>query len=328
MYKEEIYNVVIVANDAYIQHAGVMLTSLFLKNPDYNFRVFLLTDGISDGSYERISCLCSHFGNSIEILEPSKQLAFSKMDISTLNSENWSPMVFYKLFMPSILPLEVERCLFLDVDMVINDDIDSLYHWNLDDKIIAGVEDTIDIFDVKRKLGLDVIDDEYINSGVMVCNMVKWREKEKKSPILDFTLSIRDLIHNEQDVLALYFKGNMSYLPLRWNAVGWFFLRKPYVRDCYLREIPQVCANPGIVHYCLCIQPWYSDTNHPHAYMYKHYLKLYSSIVGFKVDMHFPRKTSLPPFNRRIRNKVDYILNCFNLRNNEYFYMPVKHIKL
>ena len=60
-------NVVIVADDGYIQHAGVMLTSLFETNKGCRIRVFLLTNGISDDNQRRLECLCKAYGNSIEI---------------------------------------------------------------------------------------------------------------------------------------------------------------------------------------------------------------------------------------------------------------------
>ena len=107
-------NVVIVADDGYIQHAGVMLTSLFETNKGCRIRVFLLTNGISDDNQRRLECLCKAYGNSIEICQPDSQLS-QYCDIDKLNSSNWSKMIYYKLFMPHILPLEVERCLFLDV---------------------------------------------------------------------------------------------------------------------------------------------------------------------------------------------------------------------
>ena len=41
------YNIVIVADERYIQHSAVMLTSLFYTNREKKFIIYLLTDGIS-----------------------------------------------------------------------------------------------------------------------------------------------------------------------------------------------------------------------------------------------------------------------------------------
>ena len=114
-----------------------MLTSLFETNKGCRIRVFLLTNGISDDNQRRLECLCKAYGNSIEICQPDSQLS-QYCDIDKLNSSNWSKMIYYKLFMPHILPLEVERCLFLDVDMVVVDNLNELYNIPLNPNAIIG----------------------------------------------------------------------------------------------------------------------------------------------------------------------------------------------
>lgn len=48
-----VYNIVIVANEAYIQHAAVMLCSLFETNKGKQFDIYLLTDGIKNVTIQR-----------------------------------------------------------------------------------------------------------------------------------------------------------------------------------------------------------------------------------------------------------------------------------
>lgn len=328
MATDSVYNIVLVANEEYVQHAGVMLTSLFSKNKGRHFRVFFLTDGISHVSQHRLEVLCSSFNSRLSIYEPEKNLLSNgrRIDIKSLNAGRWNPMIFYKLFIPSILPQDVDRCLFLDADMVINNDIAELYNINLCTNVIGGVEDSY-IFEHKSSLGLDPQNDCYINSGVMVCDIKKWRELEKVSPIFDFTLSVRDIIHNEQDVLALYFKGAIKYLPFKWNVVGWYYFRDPFFQKQPIPEILEARSCPGIIHYCLCVQPWFSDSDSPHAYAYIHYLKKYASVAGFKPDLNFPRKNAVS-VSTWIRTRVYKLLNDLNIRKDLMHIVSVEKINL
>ena len=127
--------------------------------------------------------------------------------------------------MPHILPLEVERCLFLDVDMVVVDNLNELYNISLNpNAIIAAVEDVISCLPRKDTLGLSETD-PYINSGVMVCDIARWREEENNHPIFDFVIELSNLFVNEQYVIATYMNGRIQLLPIKWIMVVCNYLR-------------------------------------------------------------------------------------------------------
>lgn len=307
-------NVVIVANDGYIQHSAVLLTSLFETNSQYNFRIFLFTDAVSEENRKRLERLCEEYGNSLEIYEPEKELVSShNFEISELPSGKWSTMIYYKLFMPLILPIEVDRCLFLDVDMVVVDDIGPLYKTEFEkNNIIGGVEDVISCTQRKLSLGLKV-EEPYINSGVMVCNITKWREEEKKRPIFDFVKEWSDRAINEQDDIAVYMRGRIQLLPIRWNMVSCNYLRQRYVFPKYYSQLTDARRHPAIHHYCMFVQPWYADCPHPYRHLYKKYLKIYAKKIGIKVDLSFPYKNAPKTIYQKFRNSVGRILNLFDI---------------
>ena len=305
-------NVVIVADEGYIQHAGVMLTSLFETNKGCRIRVFLLTNGISDDNQRRLECLCKAYGNSIEICQPDSQLS-QYCDIDKLNSSNWSKMIYYKLFMPHILPLEVERCLFLDVDMVVVDNLNELYNIPLNpNAIIAAVEDVISCLPRKDTLGLSETD-PYINSGVMVCDIARWREEENNHPIFDFVIEHSNVFVNEQDVIATYMKGRIQLLPIKWNMVGCNYLRKKFVFPKYYAELSDARKHPAIHHFCTLIQPWYADSPHPYKHLYTRYLGIYAHITGAPVNMKLPYKTKPKTFLQKVRHFIARTLNAFDI---------------
>ena len=91
--------------------------------------------------------------------------------------------MYLKLFMPLVIPQSEKRCLFLDVDMIVNDDIRSLYEMDLGGSALAATEDIPDCVQFRPRLNLKETD-YYINSGVMVCDLDLWRRLYNEKDIL------------------------------------------------------------------------------------------------------------------------------------------------
>lgn len=308
-----VYNIVIVANEAYIQHSAVMLCSLFDTNKDKQFDIYLLTDGIKDTTCARLQDLCTKYNSRLFVKLPEIELGKElNINLKDLPTGQWSTMMYYKLFMPLMLPQECDRCLFLDGDMVINDDIEQLYNWNLGNSIIAAAEDIPDCIKIKERLGLKQTD-KYINSGVMVCDLNAWRKKESLNPIFDFVKSVAGIIINEQDVIAMYFKDKLSFLPIRWNMTTFYFLRKPIIFDKYLKEIKQAQLFPGIIHYAAPIKPWFRDCMHPYRDKYRKFLNI--SEWPSKPMTYFNKLSTVG----RIKYNIRWFLNSINLKNDPFF---------
>jgi len=255
--------------------------------------------------------MCEKYHSRIDIL------TISDNEIKDLPVGQWSTMMYYKLFMPVILPRFVERCLFLDVDMIINDDIDSLYHWNLQGHVIAATEDIPDCVVIKERIGLNK-DDLYINAGVMVCDIVKWREMETEKPIFDFIRTVANRIVNEQDVLALYFKGLITLLPIRWNMVTFYYFREPKIFPKYQSELQAGKRDPGIIHFAAPIKPWFRDCQHPFKYLYKYFLK--KTVWGG--NYVFPYWENLT-WRQRVNKVVRKFLNKYGFIKDPLYLVPL-----
>ena len=225
--------------------------------------------------------------------------------------------MYFKLLIPQLLPSTEKRCLFLDVDMVVHDDITSLYEWNLGDKVIAAAEDMSDCVAFKPRLGLKDTD-LCINSGVMVCDLEKWRLMEQEQPIMTYATNIISIIVNEQDVLACYFRDKIALLPIRWNMTTFYFNRKPKIFSKYLPELEAAKRFPGIIHFAAPIKPWFKDCQHPYRKLYKKYLML----TPWK-KYHFPIFEQLTPWGR-VKKTIRNWLNSHNLMKDGIFTPPIK----
>ena len=178
------YNIVCIADEAYAQHTAVMLASLFSQNAEKQFRVFLMTYTMSEETKRKLQQVVNGHGE-LHILEDD----YSDSGIRVLKSETstkaWNPIMYLKLLIPQKLPIDVERFLFLDVDMIINHDIEKLYHTDLSGFTLAACDDYKFQQVHRDRLGLKK-SDLYVNSGVMVIDLKSWREKEQQCPMIQF----------------------------------------------------------------------------------------------------------------------------------------------
>ena len=261
-----IYNIVCISDENYIQHTAVMLCSLFENNIDKKFIIYLFTTGIKEDTQEKLQQLCKRYNAILECK------ICSIKELSALPVGQWNTIMYLKLLIPKLLPDNTDRCLFLDVDMIVNTNITPLYDIELNNLIIAAAEDMPDCIKYKKRLGLNQTK-AYINSGVMVCNLQKWREEEQKNPIIEYTKAISSIITNEQDVIALYFQDKIKLLPIKWNMTNFYFNREPKIFSKYLPQLKEARKHPGIIHFASPIKPWFKDCQHPYKNLYKFYLK-------------------------------------------------------
>lgn len=264
-----VYNIVCVADQAYAQHAAVMLTSLFETDREHRFRVFLLTYMMNAETKKRLYHIAGQYEHELHIIEDDYEYAgLEKMKVKT-----WNTIMYLKLLILNYLPKDAERCLFLDVDMIVNANLRELYEMKLDGCILAGCEDYLYSICHTQKLHL-CLEDKYINSGVMVMDLVKWQEKEEKNPVVEFLSKYRDIIGNDQDAIALYFRNEIKYLPYKWNATTFCFQRIPRIFPKYMKQLDEVRHRPCIIHFCEPVKPWFKECKHPYRGLYKKYLRM------------------------------------------------------
>ena len=308
-------NIVFITDDNYCQHAAVMLESLLQTNGECQFVFYCLSFSLKLGNKEKLSAI-SNKGSKIIFIEIKDDLGFLKKLETGADIKQWNPIMYLKCFMHLLLPISVDRLLFLDVDMVINHDIGELYKIDLKENIIAGVDGWKYSYLHKRRIGLDE-NGNYINSGVMIIDVTKWRDLEEKYRMSDFLLANKDIIINDQDALALYFKDKIAYIDQRWNVTSYWFEKKPRILDKYLGQLDDIRRNPYIIHFCEPIKPWFKECRHPYAYLYKKYLRLtpWSNYLYPTCGSHFGK----PAW----RYLVKQWLNDIGLRNDDWAMVKV-----
>ena len=140
----------------------------------------------------------------LQIMDPSMDELFVSAQLSKA--------AYYRLEMVKLLPDIVKKIIYLDCDLLVFKDIETLWSIDMENKPLAAVADLgimASSKDAKKKeqsLGIKV-GEPYFNSGMLIVDVEKWREANYADLVKEAAIS-HDYQHHDQDALNGVFYGN------------------------------------------------------------------------------------------------------------------------
>ncbi|MED4209304.1 glycosyltransferase family 8 protein [Priestia megaterium] len=273
-------DVVYSSDDNYAQHVGVSMLSLFENNKDfYSINIYLIENNISIDNKNNLISICEKYNRIIKFInfdEYSNKL--------NLNMENHISINAYaRLFLSKILEKSIGKIIYLDCDSIINGSLSSLWRLDISNYYVAGVCDTVSD-NTKLKINLD-LNKSYINSGMLLINLKKWREEDVEKKFLKFIeLYNGNVFHHDQGVINGVLNEKILLLHPKYNAMTPFYtmdreqmmqyygLKNYYIED----ELVEAKRSPVFIHYTPAFvnRPWIKGCKHPLASLYKKYLDM------------------------------------------------------
>ncbi|MFS0822744.1 glycosyltransferase family 8 protein [Bacillus sp. 1P02SD] len=274
-------NVVYSTDDNYAQHVGVSLISLFENNLEFEqITVFLIENNITNINKKKLKSICIRYNRAIHFINFNIILNQLKLNINNSISIN----AYARLFLSSFIDSNINKILYLDCDSIINDSLSDLWKYNIKNYYVAGVADTVsDLTKFSINMSTENI---YINSGVLLINLKKWRENNIEQKFIKFISDRQgNVFHHDQGVLNGTLKEKILVLPPKYNAMTIFFTMnrneifiyygmKEY---CYnVSELKEAKDKPVIIHFTPAFvnRPWIKGCKHPFNYLYQKYLKM------------------------------------------------------
>jgi lipopolysaccharide biosynthesis glycosyltransferase len=261
-------HILVGSDNNYLPILGVMLESLMRTNIESRITVHLLLNlAETDASLlARLEAQLSANANcSVDYVDVAGDFAanFSK-------GYGYVKAAYYRLLAPWLLP-ELDKVLYLDCDIIVNDDLRELYALELGDNLVAAARDALIIGRVYTQVDnikeyLTYLDikhvNGYFNSGVLLMNLAQFRRERLADRMIGFALR-HECMFVDQDVLNSICQGRVLYFDARWNSIcdG---VSKPYPQfaptETYRDYIASV-TNPGIIHYAWT-KPWLDISAH------------------------------------------------------------------
>ena len=261
--RKKIVRLFFTVDDNYIPFISVTLASIVdhasRKNKYY---ITIIHDGLSFQSKKALKKF--NDGKMIFIffynVTPKVQALSVKLDVR----DYYTITTYYRLFLPGLFPL-FNKGLYLDSDIVVNDDIAKLYFTELGDYYVAAVPDgSVQLYDEFGTYVNKVIEMDpalYFNAGVLLMNFKKLREVDLERQAFKLLEKVTFKVAQDQDILNYLCKGRTLLLPGKWNTM----------------PLGEKQEKPALIHYNLMFKPWNLKD-----IMYEEYFWKYAEIAGVK----------------------------------------------
>lgn len=236
-------NLSLAINNAYTPYAYTLLYSLLKNNTDAEVFVYLLQYDLTAESKQSLTDLAERFGAQISYLP----IDLSALDQKLPSTVAWPVEVYFRLLLPDLLPEEVDRILYLDSDMIVNQSLRELYHADFHGKLLLGCRDlalinlTVEDCLQNRSERLRPLFEEhrYINSGMLLIHI---EELRKKYALRDYLQLAKELDYQifspDQDLINYLHRDEIGYVDeWKYNFLTWIGANNGYDFERTKREV-------------------------------------------------------------------------------------------
>jgi len=321
--------IVLAANEGFAPYLDVMIRSVILNaSRDRNYDIIVLNHDITEKTERLIQSFYSYNDNfRIRFVNVSRFFDSKKYFLD----QHLSIETYYRLIIPELMP-NYHKILYLDCDMVANDDVAKLYDIDLQGMVIGAAKD-IDVAG-QMKLGYDQWSNyatntlnldccfDYFQAGVLIFDLDRLREITSSNEMMDLASGHKFRCH-DQDVLNIICKNRVYYLPQEWNTLmSWsepdgrcrMDILKMAYRTIY-EEYLEARKHPRMVHFAGYQKPWqvgdcdFSDYFWFYAKESPFYPYLVRSIWRFnRSDLHTPQANAYVGPIGKLKKKSSKIL--------------------
>ncbi len=257
------------SDDGYAPYLLVAISSLLHHTPkERSCLIVVMDSGISAYYKDRLQ-------EVVQLNHPNTELRF--LPVAELDAQldaffarrgrkgrvtAWSYTTYYRLFLSSLLP-DCSRLLYLDVDILICDDLGKIFDIDMQGKSVGTVQDVCLCCDEETEVerrnltrcGHDMT--RYFNAGIMLINLDKWRQTPNFiDRVEEVFCALPNLVYPDQDILNYMFRDDMISFEKRWNFLT------PQMETAKLtpeaaayRDSTVATAAFGIIHYA-GVKPW------------------------------------------------------------------------
>lgn len=266
-------NIVFASDDNYAQHIAVVIASIMAKTKE-KICFFVINDNISLEKITKLENTADKFNTTIKFIDVLEE-QFKNVYLSG----HVSKAAYFRLALAEVLPENIKKVIYLDIDLLVYDDIAKLWAYDVKEYALAAVPD----FGIMASGRLVRQKEEviglpkgklYFNSGVLLINLEKWRQGNYTKQILEI-INKNQFPHHDQDVLNKLFMENWLPVNLRWNVIPPVYNLFPKVlfNKVFKKQALEAKRSPAIIHYAGRYKPWEFSLHTGFNDMYYKYLK-------------------------------------------------------
>lgn len=252
-------NIALSADDNYAIGCGVVIHST-LKNLKENVHAtfHILYSDLNTDSKTRIERIARQHNSSLRwhCIDQETLASFNNLKLPL----HFTKECLFPLLLPDLLP-RINEVLYLDVDLLVRDDVSVLFQNHTSSLILA----CLDMFAPRaqqqvpnfERYGLSA-NDFIVNTGVCLFNLKEIR----KTALIEKSIQLliehtEDMRYADQTAINIAFKGNIDFLPMNWNVIPGAIAKQWISPVDSIRPFDcAVLTNPKIVHFTANPKPW------------------------------------------------------------------------
>lgn len=251
-------NICLSSDDNYVQHMAVTIQSLVNCHPNDELNIYILDTSISEENKKKILSLAKD--NVHIFFKQINEELFNSFDFS--KNTYFTSAIFNRFKIPEFFS-DLDRVLYLDVDIVVMKNLSDFYNMDMEGKALAMIADWNE--DICKKL-MNV--DKYYNSGVMLFDIKKCLDLKVYSLLMS-TLknNTLDLKMPDQDIINLTCQHIIKPVDFTYNTQI-----HPNLTE-NIKWIKNHIDDVKILHYTSQLKPW-KPKKVPFEKYYFQYLRL------------------------------------------------------
>lgn len=293
-------NIVFHSSDLFSAVLVVSMVSILENNKEeQRIDFYIIEHEISEKHKKMITGMVDKYPNSFVhfIPMPDINVKFG-LGLKMIKSI-WLFDSYSRLFLGTLLPVDIDRVLYLDCDTLCNGSLHDFYHVDFEDNYAAGVIDCLS--DAYYELfGMDKTS-RYCNSGMLLFNLKKWRDDDMEKTVASYVRSKNGYVFfMEQSVVNILLQNKIKIVHPKYNT---YTLMVAFTHDNLRRlrrctryysdeEIDEAVRNPVLIHltngFYVKGRPWIEGNAHPFR---KLYMK-YRALTPWKDEPLFEDKSS------------------------------------
>ena len=258
-------------DENYIEHMKVLMTSIYISNPDEIFNVYLIHSGISNDKLGDLESDLSKFSYKFFPIKAEDEI-FSSARVT----DRYPKEMYYRLLAGEFLPDNLDKIIYIDPDILIINSLKEIWEMDISDFLFAAASHTgkTDMANNVNKIRLGT-DTDYYNSGFLLINLKRAREEIVPEEIFAYAEeNYKNLLLPDQDILNAMYGDRV--LPLKDSIYNYdarnyssYLLRSKGGED-----LEWVMENTVVLHFCGRDKPRKKNHRTKFTALYRHYMRL------------------------------------------------------
>ena len=239
-------NILLAANNKYLKYMENLIFSIKCNLEKEDISIYFINQNVEEKTINRTKRnLERKYGIEFHIINISNDL-FKNLPVL----EHFSVEMYFRLIAQYILPQNLDRILWVDIDIVCLKNLETFYYQDFDNKSMVVCADSLYngemLEEHKYNLGIN-LNTKYFNSGVLLLNLNKIRKKYSIEDIINKSIEYKDkLKFPDQDVLNILYEGDVKYANKYYNY-------QLIYRDDIVQEDNEKIV---LLHYTGAEKPW------------------------------------------------------------------------